>query len=309
MENHEVIFWHLAANLSFAPENRADVQKTNYIGTVNVVNFANRVAKKFTHMSTAYVCGDSQSFKENELNRGQKFRNYYEKSKFEAEKYVRENCKLPYNVFRPSIIIGDAYQGKAEGCTFGYYRYTFMFYFLKKQILKAIEKNNFTSVFFKFLGTRYDADNKALTTPWLLIPYPKNGRVNMVTVDYVIESMIKLYEKGLYGVTANLTHNDPPAHRLILHSILYDIGFRNMRLVPVPPRMFRILAKTFYFLVIPVRKYIKSVMWYIPYITTTCRFDRSVIENHLKNPPEISRGLISKINTYAKENILEHIKI
>src|SRR3989344_1017093 len=80
LTNHEVVFWHLAANLSFAAENRADVQKTNYIGTVNVVNFANRVAKKLMHMSTAYVCGDSPSFKENELYKGQKFRNHYEKS-------------------------------------------------------------------------------------------------------------------------------------------------------------------------------------------------------------------------------------
>jgi len=50
-------------------------------------------------------------------------------------------------------------------------------------------------------------------------------------------------------------------------------------------------------------------MWYIPYITTTCRFDRSVIENHLKNPPEISRELIARINAYAKENILDNIKV
>jgi nucleoside-diphosphate-sugar epimerase len=309
LKNNEVIFWHLAANLSFATENRADVQRTNYIGTTHVVDFVNRVARKFMHMSTAYVCGNSSSFGENELYKGQRFRNYYEKSKFEAEKYVRDNCRLPYLIFRPSIIIGDAYQGKAEGCTFGYYRYTFMFYFLKKQVLKTIEKKNFTSVLFEFFGTRYDAKNEALTTPWLFIPYPRNGQVNMVTVDYVIESMIKLYEKGLHDVAVNLTHNKPPAHRFILNSIMHDIGFRGIKLIPVPPRIFGILAKVFYFLAIPVRKYIKSVMWYIPYITTTCRFERSVVENHLGNPPEISRTIIERINTYAKENILEHIEV
>ena len=280
LKNHEVIFWHLAANLSFASENRADVQRTNYIGTINVVNFANKAAKKFMHMSTAYVCGNSSSFKENELYKGQKFRNHYEKSKFEAEKYVREHCQLPYIIFRPSIIIGDAYQGKAEGCTFGYYRYTFMFHFLKKQIITVLQKRTFAAFCLKILGTKYYQEKDLLKIPWLTVPYPKDGRVDMVTVDYVIQSMISIYEKNLHGVTVHLTHNNPPRHRFILHSVLHDIGLRSTKLIPIPPRIFSILAKTLYFLITPIRKYIKSVMWYVPYITEKCQFDRSNIEKY-----------------------------
>jgi len=309
LENQEVVFWHLAANLSFASENKADVQKTNYTGTVNVVNFANSIATKFMHMSTAYVCGNSPTFKENELYRDQKFRNHYEQSKFEAEKYVREHCKLPYIVFRPSIIIGDAYQGKAEGCTFGYYRYTFMFHFLKKQIIKALQKKRSVSLCLKIFGTKHYQEKDLLKIPWLAVPYPKDGRVDMVTVDYVIQSMISIYEKGLHGITIHLTHNNSPLHRFLLHSILHDIGIRNMKLIPIPPKVFSILAKALYFFIIPIRKYIKSVMWYIPYITEKCQFDRSNIEKYGENPPEISRELVSRINKYAKENILDHIEI
>lgn len=309
LKRHEVIFWHLAANLSFASENRADVQKTNYIGTMNVVKFANKAANKFIHMSTAYVCGNSSSFKETELYKGQKFRNHYEKSKFEAEKYVCDNCKLPYIIFRPSVIIGDAYRGKAEGCTFGYYRYMFMFYFFKKQILKALQKNRAIAFLLKILRTKYDSKDGVLKMPWLFIPYPRNGRVDLVTVDYVIESMISLYEKNLYGVTAHLTHHNLPTFRFLLQAVLYDLGFRGMKFIPVPAWIFRIIVYCFYFLAIPLRKYVKSVMWYVPYFTAQCHFERSAIEKHFKNPPEISRELITKINTYAKENILEHIKI
>jgi len=309
LESQKVVFWHLAANLSFASENRDEVQKTNYTGTVNVVNFANRIATKFIHMSTAYVCGNSPMFKENELYRGQKFRNHYEQSKFEAEKYVREHCKLPYVIFRPSIIIGDAYQGKAEGCTFGYYRYTFMFHFLKKQIIKVIQKERLVALCLKILCTKYYPREDLLKIPWLTVPYPKDGKVDMVTVDYVIQSMISIYEKDLHGFTVHLTHNNPPLHRFILHSILHDIGIRNMKLIPIPPKIFSILAKALYFLIIPIRKYIKSVMWYVPYITEKCQFDRSNIEKYRENPPEISRELISRINKYAKENILDHIEI
>jgi len=309
LKDNEVVFWHLAANLSFASENRASVQKTNFIGTVNVVKFVNKTAKKFVHMSTAYVCGNATSFKEDELFKGQKFRNHYEKSKFEAEKYVHENCKPPFIIFRPSIIIGDAYQGKAEGCTFGYYRYTFMFYFLKKQIIKALHKNGIVAFCLRLLGTKHNQENGLLKTPWLIIPCPKNGIVDMVTVDYVIESMIKLYEQNLCGTAIHLTHHNPPAHHFILYSIIYDMGFRNMKLIPVPTWIFRAMSSSLYFLAVPIRKYIKSVMWYMPYMTKACYFDRSIIEKYGENPPEMTRELIEKINSYAKENILEHIEI
>lgn len=309
LKNHEVILWHLAANLSFASKNRADVQKTNYVGTVNVVTFANKVAKKFMHMSTAYVCGSSSSFRENELYKGQRFRNHYEKSKFEAEKYVRDNCKLPYIIFRPSVIIGDAYRGKAEGCTFGYYRYMFMFHFFKKQVVKTLRKNGVIALCFKTLGTRYDTKDNILKIPCLVIPYPKNGRVDLVTVDYVIKSMVRLYEKNLHNITVHLTHNNLPTFNFLLHAVLYDLGFRGMKLVPVPAWIFKAIINCFYFLAVPVRKYVRSVMWYVPYFTEMCEFERSIIENYLENPPEISRELIERVNAYAKENILEHIKV
>jgi len=309
LDKHEVIFWHLAANLSFSVVNKENVQKTNCVGTANAVTFANQHAKKFIHMSTAYVCGDSLKFSENELSKGQKFRNHYERSKSEAEKFVHENCKLPYKVFRPSIIIGDAYQGKAEGCTFGYYRYTFMFYFLRKNIMKKLESGGFISRLFKLVGSSYDEGDKTLTVPWLFIPYPRNGIVDMISLDHVIESKVELYDKEFDSMAVHLTHNDPPKHRFILDSILHDVGFRKFKLLPVPPKLFAVSAKVLYFVVFPIRKYVKSVMWYIPYITTRCEFDKTVIEKHYKNPPKVSRDLIKRINEYAKENILENIEI
>jgi nucleoside-diphosphate-sugar epimerase len=309
LKNHEVIFWHLAANLSFASENRAEAQKTNYTGTVNVVNFANKVAKKFVHMSTAYVCGNSRSFGENELDKGQKFRNHYEESKFKAEKYVRNNCKLPCIIFRPSVIIGDAYRGKAEGCTFGYYRYMFMFHFFKKQVVKTLQKNGFISFCLRSLGMSYDVKNDTLTMPALVIPYPRNRHVDLVTVDYVVESMIRLYEKNLSNITVHLTHHNPPKFNFMLQAVLSDLGYQRMKLIPVPAWIFKTFIKSIYFFVIPIRKYTKSVMWYVPYFTDPCHFERSTAENHLENPPEISRELVSRINKYAKENILDHIEI
>lgn len=304
-----VVFWHLAANLSFATANKQDVHVTNLIGTQHAVTFANRYAQRFVHMSTAYVCGDATSFTESDLNVGQSFRNQYERSKFEAECHVHDHCAIPYTVFRPSIIIGDAYQGKAEGCTFGYYRYTFMFYFLRKNMTRVLETNTLFSRVLKVFGCRSDPTNSTVSAPVLIVPYPKNGLVDLIGVDYVIEAMLALYENNGARKAIHLTHSSPPEHGPLLDAILHDIGFRDYRILPVPPRIFALLARVLFIVIVPVRKYVRSVMWYIPYVTTSCRFDRATVRGGFTDPPRITRAVIKKINTYAKEHILEHIEI
>ena len=309
LQVNNTVFWHLAANLSFASEDREIIKITNIFGTKNVVDFANTVAKKFVYMSTAYVCGDSATFKESDLFKGQKFRNNYEKTKIIAEKYVRKNCHLPYTIFRPSIIIGDTYQGKAKGCTFGYYRYTFVLYFLKKRILQILQKKNFISFCLRIIGTKYSIHEKILTIPCLVIPYPKNGQVNIITIDYIISSMLNLYEKESSNLTVHLTHPNSPQYHFMFQAALEDIGFKKVKTFPVPAWLFKFIFKSLYFLVPPIRKYMKSAIWYIPYITKNCQFERQSIKKYGKNPPEIDRETLKKINSYAKENILENIKV
>ena len=121
--------------------------------------------------------------------------------------------------------------------------------------------------------------------------------------------MIRLYEKNLSKITVHLTHHNPPKFNFMLQAVLSDLGYKRMRLIPVPAWMFKVIINSFYFFIVPIRKYTRSVMWYIPYFTDPCQFERSVAETYLENPPEISRELVTRINKYAKENILDHIEI
>lgn len=109
---------HSAASVSFTlplHESRA----INVAGTQNVLDFAELVARRgdglrrLSYVSTAYVAGDHRGvFHEDQLDIGQGFRNPYERSKFEAEMVVRGYCsRLPIQVFRPSIIVGEADTG------------------------------------------------------------------------------------------------------------------------------------------------------------------------------------------------------
>ena len=69
--------------------------------------------RRFTYISTAYVAGEHAGcFSEDDLDVGQRFRNAYEQSKFEAECLVaRARGRLPITVVRPSIVVGERESG------------------------------------------------------------------------------------------------------------------------------------------------------------------------------------------------------
>jgi thioester reductase-like protein len=109
---------HCAATVSFAV-GLAESRQINVEGTRHVLALAERLAQKgvlrhFVHVSTAYVAGThAGEFCEDELDVGQRFRNPYERSKYEAEQVVRRHAQeLPsVTIVRPSIIVGESGTG------------------------------------------------------------------------------------------------------------------------------------------------------------------------------------------------------
>jgi thioester reductase-like protein len=108
---------HAAASVSFAlPLDQA--RAINVAGTQRVLELAAWIQRRnglrrFAHVSTAYVAGTHRgTFGEEDLECGQGFNNTYERSKWEAERLVRAHCsRLPVQVFRPSIVVGDERSG------------------------------------------------------------------------------------------------------------------------------------------------------------------------------------------------------
>ncbi len=105
---------HCAASVSFdmpLDESRS----VNVEGTRRMLQFARRCRRleRFSYVSTAYVAGEpGRLFREDELAVGQRFRNPYERSKFEAEQALhREGADLPLQILRPSIVVGDSTTG------------------------------------------------------------------------------------------------------------------------------------------------------------------------------------------------------
>jgi thioester reductase-like protein len=158
---------HCAASISFdLPLEKS--RRVNVEGTRNVVEFAERSRglERLTYVSTAYVSGEPGGlFREDQLDVGQRFRNPYERSKFEAERMIREHAAgLPLQVLRPSIVVGDSRTGRTSSFNVLY------------GPLKA------------FAGGRIPA-----------IPARRSSPVDIVPVDYVADRAYELITDGTDG--------------------------------------------------------------------------------------------------------------
>jgi thioester reductase-like protein len=108
---------HAAASVSFSLP-LEESRQVNVAGTRRLLEFAREAQARggltrFAYVSTAYVAGTHEGeFREDQLDVGQGFRNAYERTKFEAEALVREEAdRLPVQIFRPSIIVGECASG------------------------------------------------------------------------------------------------------------------------------------------------------------------------------------------------------
>lgn len=105
---------HAAASVSFSlPLEQA--RAINVAGTERLLELARRCPRlrRFAYVSTAYVAGTHRGrFGEDDLDVGQGFTNTYEQTKWEAERLVRAHAeRLPVQVLRPSIVIGEQADG------------------------------------------------------------------------------------------------------------------------------------------------------------------------------------------------------
>jgi thioester reductase-like protein len=158
---------HCAASVSF-DLSLEDSRRVNVDGTRRVLELAKRCERleRLSYVSTAYVAGEPRRlFQEDELDVGQRFRNPYERSKFEAERMVREHADgLPLQVLRPSIVVGDSRTGRTSSFNVLY------------GPLKALARGAIPA-----------------------IPGRRASPVDVVPVDYVADRTVELAEQGADG--------------------------------------------------------------------------------------------------------------
>ncbi len=195
--------WHLAAAYDLAVA-RDVGRRVNVEGTKNVLDFVGR-GKRFErlqYVSTAYVSGTARgTFRETDLDVAQGFKNHYEETKFQAEVEVVRS-KVPCTVYRPGVVVGDSKTGETAKFDGPYF------------VLRMMEKMPSPGVFFR-VGLGF-------------------GTVNVVPVDFVIESMAALAASpGSLGKTYHLC--DPRPHSPVELSLMFAAALgKSFAFVPVP---------------------------------------------------------------------------
>ncbi|WP_330254613.1 SDR family oxidoreductase [Nocardia sp. NBC_00565] len=152
----------------------------NVAGTRSVLELARELGAVLHHVSSVAVAGDHKGkFFEEDFDLGQRLTSPYHRTKFAAEKLVRESEGVRWRVYRPAIVVGDSRTGEMDKIDGPYY------------FFPAISR----------LG--------ALPTelPMLL---PELGSTNIVPVDYVASAMVELVRRsGLDGRTFHLVNPEP----------------------------------------------------------------------------------------------------
>jgi NAD(P)-dependent dehydrogenase (short-subunit alcohol dehydrogenase family) len=174
-------FFHLAAVYDLKADEESQ-RIANIEGTKNTVLFANEIgAGCFHHVSSIAAAGLYEGvFREDMFEEAEGLDHPYFTTKHESEKIVRQDCQVPWRVYRPGIVVGDSHSGEMDKIDGPYY-------------------------FFKLIQRM-----RQLLPPWMPTIGLEGGRINLVPVDFVVDAMDHIaHKKGLDGKCFHLVDPSP----------------------------------------------------------------------------------------------------
>ncbi len=153
-------FYHLAAVYDLGADEETQVA-VNIEGTRNTVDLAKAIdAGHFHHVSSIAAAGLYEGvFREDMFEEAEGLDHPYFQTKHESEKIVRRDCKVPWTVYRPAMVVGDSTTGEMDKIDGPYY-------------------------FFKLIQRL-----RQLLPPWMPTVGLEGGRVNIVPVDFVVNAL------------------------------------------------------------------------------------------------------------------------
>jgi thioester reductase-like protein len=179
---------HHLAGIYYLGVDRAQAERVNVDGTRGVIELAGecRRLRRLCHWSTAQVSGKRKGvILEEEFDEGQPFRNFWEETKFAAEKLAHAAARrLPVTIFRPGVIVGDSKTGEID-------RFDGPYYLMLLIVDDPLDMG---------------------------LPLPGRGAapLHLVPIDYVVDAAYQLSrDERAAGGTFHLTDPNPFAARQI----------------------------------------------------------------------------------------------
>lgn len=239
--------FHLAAAYDLAvPKDEAF--SVNLQGTKNVNDLVCSLKnlRRYNYISTCYVAGKREgAILETDLEHKAGFRNFYEETKYLAEIEVEKlKGSFPVTIFRPSVVVGDSETGETTKYDGIYY----LIHYLRKapSLLRVLNVGN------------------------------TNVRLNLVPVDFVVESIVALArDKRSVGKTIALADPNPLTTAELFDAIAKDMTGRKSEFSP-PARL------TEWFLNTRISPVITGLPTHgVPYFFISQTYDTSVVDELL----------------------------
>jgi NAD(P)-dependent dehydrogenase (short-subunit alcohol dehydrogenase family) len=269
-------FFHLAAIYDLTASEESQIV-ANIDGTRHAVQLAGQIkAGCFHHVSSIAAAGLYRGvFKEDMFDEAENLDDPYFRTKHDSEGIVRNECNVPWRVYRPAIVLGSSKTGEIDKIDGPYY-----FFRLIKKMRAALPQ-------------------------WMPTVGIEGARINMVPVDWVVAAMDHIAHKpGLDGHAFHLTDPEPQRMGEVLNTFA--------KAANAPQMTMRIDARMFAFVPPIVRQAItnlppvqrfskvmlkdlgipKQVLKYIDYPT---KFDNRETERALRG----SKIKLPKLETYA----------
>ncbi len=174
-------FFHLAAIYDMKAS-IAEQEVANVEGTRQAIGLAETLKSKcFHHVSSIAAAGLYNGvFREDMFDEATGLEHPYFKTKHESEGVVRRECKVPFQIYRPGMVLGHSETGEIDKIDGPYY-------------------------FFKLIQKM-----RRMMPRWMPTLGLEGGRLNMVPVDYVVNAMDHIaHVKGLHGKCFHLTDPKP----------------------------------------------------------------------------------------------------
>ncbi|HEX5757454.1 MAG TPA: SDR family oxidoreductase, partial [Arenimonas sp.] len=269
-------FFHLAAIYDLMAD--AESQKVaNIEGTLHAVELATKIkAGCFHHTSSIAAAGLYPGvFREDMFEEAEGLKDPYLRTKHESEGLVRRECKIPYRIYRPSMVVGHSKTGEMDKIDGPYYLFS-----LIKKIRHALPQ-------------------------WVPTLGVEGGRINVVPVDFVADAMDYIaHKRGLDGKCFHLVDPKPLRFGELMNTFARAAHAPEMTM-RLDARMLSVVPSAVRGAVLnlpPVKRFTHSVLKdlgippsTLSFITYPTRFDTREVERALKG----SKISVPELDSYA----------
>ena len=177
-------FYHLAALYDLSAD-EASQMRVNIDGTRSAVEFAKVIdAGHLHHVSSIAAAGlDEGVFREDMFDEAEGLEHPYFMTRHESEKIARKECKLPWTMYRPALVVGDSHTGE-------------------------MDKIDGPYCFFKLIQRM-----RQILPPSMLSIGLEGGRINIVPVDFVVAALDHI-SHHCHASGRSYHRVDPQGHRV-----------------------------------------------------------------------------------------------